>query len=296
MKQERSSAEIPFTHPLTRLRGETRLERPLTSGKNTSCMAHTSTAENQTTLGVRPSAARESSASLSGLGLAAALGLSLMLTTGSARPAPAADRGRTARGLGSISIHSQRAARAGPRRRCRAVTLGGSTTGIALWTGYHGAREPRAASIAGALVPDTPFELEWQTDGCRPFGAHGPRFDGWVKLTVFREDWGFSALVEPSGLRVTLTENETTLIQPGAASLPQCVEADEPVELTLSTHTGHYRAVDHSSPGELDVAVAHLDAALGLLVVRPAHRRALRPAAAASVALPCRHAHRTFAL
>ncbi len=85
---------------------------------------------------------------------------------------------------------------------------------------------------AGALVPDGPFELEWQTDGCLPFGAHGPRFDGRVLLTVFREDWGFSAVVEPSGLRVALTENETTLIPRGAASLPQFVEADEPVELT----------------------------------------------------------------
>ena len=86
---------------------------------------------------------------------------------------------------------------------------------------------------AGALVPDTPFDLEWQTDGCRPFGAPGPRFDGRVQLTVFREDWGFSAMVEPSGLRVTSAENGTTLIQQGAASLPQCVEADEPVDLIL---------------------------------------------------------------
>ncbi|HEY6241404.1 MAG TPA: hypothetical protein VIW78_11270, partial [Burkholderiales bacterium] len=80
---------------------------------------------------------------------------------------------------------------------------------------------------AGILVPDAPFELEWQADGCRPFGAHGPRFDGGVKLTVFREDWGFSAMVEPLGLRVTSPRNETTSIQPGGASLPQCVEIRE---------------------------------------------------------------------
>lgn len=85
--------------------------------------------------------------------------------------------------------------------------------------------------LAGALVPDAPFEIEWQTDGCRPFGAHGPRFEGRVRLTVFREDWGFSALVQPSGLRVTSVENETTLIQGGAASLPQFVEDDDLVEL-----------------------------------------------------------------
>ena len=81
-------------------------------------------------------------------------------------------------------------------------------------------RVNREPLLAGALVPDTPFELEWQADGCRPFGAHGSRFDGRVKLTVFREDWGFSAMVEPSGLRVALSENKTILIQPGAASMP----------------------------------------------------------------------------
>jgi hypothetical protein len=87
-------------------------------------------------------------------------------------------------------------------------------------------REPLRA---GALVPDMPFELEWRTDGCRPFGAHGPRFDGGVRLTVFREDWGFSAMVEPSGLRVASPENETTLIRPGAASMPQSGNTDESV-------------------------------------------------------------------
>ena len=85
---------------------------------------------------------------------------------------------------------------------------------------------------AGALVPDTPFELDWQADGCRPFGANGPRFAGRVKLTVFREDWGFSAMVEPSDLRVAMPENQTVSIQPGAASMPQIGNADDPVVLS----------------------------------------------------------------
>ena len=85
----------------------------------------------------------------------------------------------------------------------------------------------RAPLVPGALVPDTPFELEWQTDGCRPFGVRGPRFDGRVRLTVFREDWGFSAVVEPSGLRAASTENKITSIEVGAAVLPQFVDADE---------------------------------------------------------------------
>lgn len=87
--------------------------------------------------------------------------------------------------------------------------------------------------LAGALVPVAPFELEWQTDDCHPYGARGPRFDGQVRLTVFREDWGFSAMVEPSDLRVAFAENETGAIHPGAASMPQCVESDETYELTI---------------------------------------------------------------
>jgi hypothetical protein len=86
--------------------------------------------------------------------------------------------------------------------------------------------------LAGALVPNTPFELEWQADGCRPFGAAGPRFDGAIKLTVFREDWGFSAMVKPSDLRVTSVENVTALIQPGAASLHTDAEPDNTVNRT----------------------------------------------------------------
>ena len=83
---------------------------------------------------------------------------------------------------------------------------------------------------AGALVPAAPFELEWDTNGCRPFGGSGPRFDGRVRLTVFREDWGFSALIEPLGLSVVTTDTEITLIEQGAASMPQYVEDDPPIE------------------------------------------------------------------
>lgn len=94
-------------------------------------------------------------------------------------------------------------------------------------------RVNREPLLAGAPVPDTPFELEWHTDGCRPFGAHGPRFDGWVRLTVYKEDWGFSAIVEPSGLYVASTDTEITVIERGSASTPQFVEADELEELTI---------------------------------------------------------------
>jgi hypothetical protein len=89
--------------------------------------------------------------------------------------------------------------------------------------------------VAGSLVPEKPFELEWQADGCRPFGARGERYDGAVKLTVFREDWGFSAMVEPSGLRLTRADNATTTVIPkGSAWLPQCPEATDAVLAALS--------------------------------------------------------------
>ena len=79
----------------------------------------------------------------------------------------------------------------------------------------------------GDLVPDAPFELEWNANGCRPFGAAGPRFDGDVKLTVFREDWGFSALVTPHGLRIMTPWRPLTVARPGAATMPQSAPEDE---------------------------------------------------------------------
>ena len=168
------------------------------------------------------------------LGLAGALGLSLMLTTGSANPRRPPIAAAPPAGLDPSRFILN--ARLVPALDSDAVPLRWVDPRPALHCGPETTvRVNRQALISNALVPDTPFELEWQSDGCRPFGAHGPRFDGWVKLTVFREDWRFSAPVEPSFLRVALAENETTLIQPGAASLPQGVEADEPYELTIGT-------------------------------------------------------------
>jgi hypothetical protein len=89
------------------------------------------------------------------------------------------------------------------------------------------------ALVPGALVPDTPFELEWRADGCHPFGAQDARIDGWVTLTVFREDWGFSAIVQPSGLRIASAGYERALVQRGSAWLPQCGESAEPL---MPTH------------------------------------------------------------
>ena len=81
--------------------------------------------------------------------------------------------------------------------------------------------------VPGDLVPNAPFELEWHADGCRPFGAAGPRFDGDVKLTVFREDWGFSALVAPRRLRIMTPWHPLTVAHPGVATMPQSAQEDE---------------------------------------------------------------------
>ena len=81
---------------------------------------------------------------------------------------------------------------------------------------------------AGGLVPDAPFSYEWWADECYPFGTQGPRLDGGVRLTVFREDWGFSAMIEPHGM-VAAHAGTQTRIQRGAASMPQCIETERPL-------------------------------------------------------------------
>ena len=84
----------------------------------------------------------------------------------------------------------------------------------------------------GALVPDVPFELDWMTDDCRPFGADGPRLDGRIRLMVYREDWGWSATVEPAGFRVTSSRGEIGFVAACGASMPQDASADDPMQLT----------------------------------------------------------------
>jgi hypothetical protein len=80
---------------------------------------------------------------------------------------------------------------------------------------------------AGEPVPDAPFDLEWWADECYPFGMAGPRFDGGAKLTVHREDWGFSAMVAPHGMHAVYGGNPVP-IRRGAATYPLCVEAGGP--------------------------------------------------------------------
>jgi len=159
------------------------------------------------------------------LGLAVAVGLGAMVSATWARPAPPALAPTAAKAAFDPSPFMLNAflvpALDGdhvplrwvdprPRMRCGPGTVV-RVNGMPLRTG-----EP---------VPDAPFELQWWADECYPFGLQGPRFDGGVRLTVFREDWGFSAMVVPSGMTAVSAGNQIR-IQQGSATLPQCTEAD----------------------------------------------------------------------
>ncbi len=159
------------------------------------------------------------------IGLVAVFGLGMVLTAGSARPnrLPSAAAPPAAPDVSRFILNALLA----PALDGDGMPLRWVDPRPILHCGPNTAvRVNRGPLVAGALVPDMPFELDWLTDGCRPFGVHGPRFDGRVKLTVFREDWGFSAMVEPSGLRITSAGNVTTCTQPGAAWLPQTINLD----------------------------------------------------------------------
>lgn len=159
------------------------------------------------------------------LGLAAAAGLGSMISAANARPAPRAIPSSTPAGAFDVSRFILNALLA-PALDPDAAPLRWVDPRPTMGCGRASTVRVNGEPLrVGALVPDAPFELEWWAQGCRPFGAAGPRLHGGVKLTVFREDWGFSALVEPRGLRAVSAEGET-LIGRGGASMPQCIETD----------------------------------------------------------------------
>ena len=80
-----------------------------------------------------------------------------------------------------------------------------------------------APLVAGAPVSDPPIKLEWQSDGCHPFGQSGPRFDGRVQLTVVRENWGLRVAAEPLDLRVAWEKNAW----PEPDTAPLCIDRFE---------------------------------------------------------------------
>jgi hypothetical protein len=130
--------------------------------------------------------------SFTALGLAAILGLGIILTAGGQQPSQPALAAAAPAALEPSRFILN--ALLVPALDSDAVPLRWVDPRPAMRCGPETAvRANHEPLLAGTLVPDLPFEVEWQTDGCRPFGARGPRFDGKVKLTVYREDWGFSA-------------------------------------------------------------------------------------------------------
>ncbi len=84
---------------------------------------------------------------------------------------------------------------------------------------------------AAAKVPASPFELEWQSDGCMYFSERGARVYGRTKLTVYQEDWGFSARVAPCDAHVVSASKAVSDIPAGTASTPTWIAGEKPAQL-----------------------------------------------------------------
>jgi hypothetical protein len=129
---------------------------------------------------------------ISTVALAAAFGLSAVVPAQDAGAEPAPVSAGQAADSYALILDALLA----PTLKADAVPLRWSDPRAALRCGPHTAiRVNRLPLVSGDLVPDTPFEIEWHADGCRLPGAAAARVDGWVKVTVFREDWGMSAMV-----------------------------------------------------------------------------------------------------
>jgi len=157
------------------------------------------------------------------LGLTAAIGLGAMVSATFARPAQQAPRGPAVDPsrfiLNALLVPAldpdavpPRWVDPRPRLRCGPGSV---------------VRVNGAPLRPGNAVPQAPFELEWWTDECYPFGLGGPRFDGGARLTVYPEDWGYSAMVAPNALQAVYG-SERVAIRRGSARYPQCIEAGDP--------------------------------------------------------------------
>lgn len=160
------------------------------------------------------------------LGLAAALGLGAMVSTTLARPA------------------SQGAAAAAPKAldasrfilNALLVPALDPDSSILRWVDPRPRLRCGPGTVVrvngmplkpGDAVPDAPFDLDWWADECHPFSVGGPKLEGGARLTVYREDWGFSATVAPQGMRAVYA-GESVPVRRGMATYPQCIEAGAP--------------------------------------------------------------------
>jgi hemoglobin-like flavoprotein len=164
------------------------------------------------------------------LALTAAIGLAMTLTVGGGRAIPSATASQSSPAvdpsrfiLNSLLV---------PTLDAEAVPLRWTDPRPALRCGPDTAVYVNGQPLqAGAEVPAGPFELEWQADGCLYFSERGARVFGRTKLTVYREDWGFSAMVTPCNARIVSASHESTAIPAGPASTPAWVGGENVVHL-----------------------------------------------------------------
>lgn len=74
--------------------------------------------------------------------------------------------------------------------------------------------------VAGATVPSGQFSMDWQAHGCRPFGLHGPRFDGSARLIVNPVGDAWTAVVLPDGMAITLADGRAMPLAASRARMP----------------------------------------------------------------------------
>jgi hypothetical protein len=72
----------------------------------------------------------------------------------------------------------------------------------------------------GMPLPTRPFEVEWRADRCMRLDATAGWIDGHVRMMVFREDWGFSAILYPTQMQVGIEGRSAVRLARGAAAVP----------------------------------------------------------------------------
>jgi hypothetical protein len=81
-----------------------------------------------------------------------------------------------------------------------------------------------APLVPGALVPARAFILVWTMDRCMPFGS-ALELSGKVELLVFHDGLGYSAIVQPQGLRLATSAGSQAFAERFVTSTPLQLES-----------------------------------------------------------------------
>ena len=71
----------------------------------------------------------------------------------------------------------------------------------------------------GAHVPSRPFTISWSMVDCRPLSRQ-ETFNGNVRMTVYPENEGYSAMVVPTALKVSTYDSTAVWSKPFSVGLP----------------------------------------------------------------------------